>query len=310
MRKRRRKSRKKAVLSLILLLGVLAFACSLWFGCRNRVRIPTASHAPSPSPYAVSTEPEETAAPATVPPESHPPAPPPSESPAVIKPTPAAVKTPVAAIIIDDLGNNWEMDRRFIEADIPLTLAVLPMCSFSEKVARSAVESGKPVILHLPMEPLSGGNPGPGEIKADMDNRKVRLVLEDDLRSVPGVEGISNHQGSRATAVAAIASAIADIAAEKGLYIIDSLTSSESVLSETARQRSVKTATRRIFLDNRDEPEYIKGQLRELIRMASTEGEALAIGHVRKHTLESIEEMLPAFEAAGVRLVHARDILK
>ena len=216
----------------------------------------------------------------------------------------------MAAIIIDDLGNNWEMDRRFVESDIPLTLAVLPRCAFSERVAEAAEKAGKPVILHLPMEPLSGGNPGPGEVTVSMSSREVQFTVEEDLKSVPGAEGINNHQGSKATAVAAIASAVAEIAGKRHLYIIDSLTSPDSVFSKTAHRMQVKTASRQVFLDNKDDPEYIKGQLRELIRLARERGEALAIGHVRRNTLRSIEVMLPAFNEANVRLVYARDILK
>lgn len=310
MSRRSKKSRRKAIFTFLMILAFVAFATAAWFGCQNR-HLPgekIQSTAPS-SPPAQTIEPP---TPAQVPPES-------SASPSAtnqrvsfihIQPTPPLEKTPVAAIIIDDLGNNWEMDRRFVESDLPLTLAVLPRCAFSEKVAQAAEQAGKPVLLHLPMEPLSGGNPGPGKVTASMNSQEVQFTVEEDLKSVPGVEGISNHQGSKATAVASIASAIAEIAEKKHLYIVDSLTSPDSVFSKTAHRMQVKTASRQIFLDNRDEPEYIKGQLRELIRMASEKGEALAIGHVRKNTLRSIEEMLPAFETAKVRLVYARDILK
>ncbi|MFH0802453.1 MAG: divergent polysaccharide deacetylase family protein [bacterium] len=309
MRNRKRKLRRRAILVFFLFLAFAAFAAAAWFGCQNRHLPGEKIHSTAPSsPPAQTIEPP---TPAEVSPEA-PPAPS-AANPGVafihIQPTPPVEKTSVAAIIIDDLGNNWEMDRRFVESDIPLTLAVLPHCAFSERVAEAAGKAGKPIILHLPMEPLSGGNPGPGKITASMNSREVQSTVEDDLKSVPGVEGISNHQGSKATAVAAIAAAVAEIAGKRHLYIVDSLTSPDSVFSKTAHRMQVKTTSRQIFLDNRDDPEYIKGQLRELIRLASEKGEALAIGHVRKNTLRSIEEMLPAFEAAKVRLVYARDLL-
>lgn len=310
MSRRNKKSRRKAIYTFLMILAFVAFAAAAWFGCQNRSHLP-GEKIPGFTPSSPPAKPLTPPPPAQTPPESSAsPSPTNPETPLTIQPTPLMEKNSVAAIIIDDLGNNWEMDRRFIESDLPLTLAVLPRCTFSERVAEAAEKAGKPVILHLPMEPLSGGNPGPGKITASMNSHEVQLTVEDDLKSVPGVEGISNHQGSKATAVTAIASAIAEIAEKKHLYIIDSLTSPGSVFFKTARRMQVKTASRQIFLDNRDEPEYIKGQLRELISMASEKGEALAIGHVRNNTLKSIEEMLPAFEAAKVKLVYARDILK
>jgi len=310
MRNRKRKLRRRAILVFMLFLAFAAFAAAAWFGCQNR-RLPGEKIQSKAlfSPPAQTIEPP---TPAEVSPES-PPAPSATNQGVAfihIQPTPPVKKTSVAAIIIDDLGNNWEMDRRFVESDLPLTLAVLPRCAFSERVAEAAGKAGKPVILHLPMEPLSGGNPGPGKITASMNSLEVQSTVEDDLKSVPGVEGISNHQGSKATAVAAVAAAVVEIAEKKHLYIIDSLTSPDSVFSKTAHQMQVKTTSRQVFLDNKDDPEYIKGQLRELIRLATEKGEALAIGHVRKNTLRSIEEMLPAFEAAKVRLVYARDLLE
>ncbi len=104
-------------------------------------------------------EPGETATPA---PRS------PAESPAA---TASPIETPSVnpsgarlALIVDDCGQWIDTERGFIALGIPLTMSVLPSVPYTGRIAREASDAGKGVMLHLPMETLSGLNPGPGKI--------------------------------------------------------------------------------------------------------------------------------------------------
>ena len=214
------------------------------------------------------------------------------------------------AIIIDDFGNNMNNVDGFCDLDIPITFAVLPYLKYSKKISRQAVSSGKEVILHLPLENHKGINPGPGTLKTGMKRDEMIKEFKMDLSFVPGADGFNNHEGSLATENEEMMTTILTQAKEKGLYFIDSVTSSKSVGLKVASQLGVPALRRNVFLDNEDDVEYIMGQLRQLSQRAIRDGSAIGIGHVRKNTLEAIKKMIPEMEKEGVEFVFVRDLVR
>ena len=55
-------------------------------------------------------------------------------------------------------------------------------------------------------------------------------------------------------------------------------------------------AERDVFLDNVQEPEAIRRQLRLLLQKAAANGQALAIGHPHAVTLQILKEELPEIQ--------------
>ena len=104
------------------------------------------------------------------------------------------------AIIIDDCGQWTETERGFIALPVALTMSVLPYMRYGSQIARDADAAGKGVMMHLPMEPLSGIDPGPGRITVAMGDDAIAKQVNDDLAAVPLAAGVNNHEGSRATA--------------------------------------------------------------------------------------------------------------
>lgn len=213
------------------------------------------------------------------------------------------------AIIIDDCGNDLKTAEEFMDSDFPLTLAVMPKLRYSAKIAEEAKSKNKDVILHLPMEPVSGINPGPGAIKTDMTPEEIEKVLAEDLQSVPGAEGINNHEGSKATRDEKVMAELISGIKSRNLYFVDSLTVKDSLGIPEAEKAGVPFAKRKIFLDNNNDEEYIAGQLIKLANAAKTEGSAIGIGHVRKSTLEALKKYLPLLQKKGIIIVPVKDLI-
>ena len=127
-----------------------------------------------------------------------PPAPPPEPAPAARSPRPTAPRagtapptaaptksarelirgrsTRLAAIVIDDLGNELGPAERIATWKWPVAGAVFPGVAYSAAAARALARGGKEVLLHLPMEPAGFPKvrPGPGVILRAQSRRRDR----------------------------------------------------------------------------------------------------------------------------------------
>jgi len=219
-------------------------------------------------------------------------------------------RQPRVAIVIDDWGYDWSAAGGFLRLDIPLTCAVLPFLPGSQHYARMLHRAGLQVMLHLPMEPENSYlNPGPGAITTGMSEDEIRHRVRTALKSVPYAEGVNNHMGSRATADRRVMNVVMDELRRHGKYFLDSYTSSHSVAVQVASSLGVDCARNNRFLDHEPDVGYVKSRLRELIRLALQNGQAIGIGHVRQETLQALREVGPEFARAGVELVYLSDMM-
>ncbi len=216
-------------------------------------------------------------------------------------PNPSGAKL---ALIIDDCGQWVDIERGYIALPVPLTLSVLPHVHATAEIAREARDAGKGVMLHLPMEPLSGVYPGPGEVKTSMTDAQITAQVQDDLAQVPLAQGVNNHEGSKASADPRVMRDVMQVLAQHGdLFFIDSRTNAASVGADSASGAGIPTASRDVFLDNKEDVAYTEGQLREAATIAQRTGSAIAIGHPRATTLEAVRDMIPQLQAQGINFV-------
>lgn len=208
------------------------------------------------------------------------------------------------AIIIDDCGQWRSTEEAFIALPVPLTLSVLPDVRYTKLISQEAANAGKGVMLHLPMETLSGVNPGPGKVTTEMSDAQIAAQVDADLADVPLARGVNNHEGSKATADERVMRDVAAALAKHGdLFFIDSLTIGDSVAAAQTRAAGVPTDTRDVFLDNRANVAYTESQLRQAAAIALDRGSAIAIGHPRPTTLAALRALIPALQARGVHFV-------
>jgi polysaccharide deacetylase 2 family uncharacterized protein YibQ len=223
--------------------------------------------------------------------------------------TPSA-PPPRIALIIDDLGDSLAEGRRAVQLPGPVACAFLPHTPHARALAEQAHRGRKEILLHLPMEPATAHDPGPGRLDADMPALEIDRTLDYDLASVPHVIGVNNHMGSRLTAQPqAMEGLMLALKQRGGLYFVDSLTTPESHAAETARRHGVPTLTRDVFLDRERRPDAIARQWNELLRIAQRRGFAVGIAHPYPETLALLEQRLARLTATGVQLVAPSTLL-
>lgn len=208
------------------------------------------------------------------------------------------------AIIIDDLGGGVSGTTELMQVRAPLTVAIMPGGRHAAQEARMAAEAGFAVILHQPMEALdSTKDPGPGAITMGMSDEQIRDTLEQNLGKLDGVIGVNNHMGSRVTEDSDAVEAILRAVFSKGLFFIDSRTSSKSVVAKVASGMGARVLENSTFLDGVNTEDYIIEQIRSAAKKAHARGSAVAIGHVRPATIRALQRMLPELAASGLSLV-------
>lgn len=289
---------------LLFLLGILIGAGLFYLGCGTRPRGGEERHVQASAPPAAPEQdrpeaqrrPSETPDPAEATEPTPEPAPPAAEPPAV--PDPARL-----AIVIDDLGRSTDDLAPLERLGVPITYAVLPFEEQTPEVVAALRRNGSEILLHLPMEPQGGNDPGPGALLYGMAEDELEERTAAALAAVPGAAGVNNHMGSRLSADERSMRAILSVLAERRLFFLDSRTSAQSVGYRVASTLGVPAAERQVFLDPDPRPEAIRGQFARLLGLARQRGSAIAIGHPLPETLEALAEEIPKAQAAGYQFV-------
>ncbi len=214
-------------------------------------------------------------------------------------------KTVQVAIVIDDLGQDLNQAREIMALPAKLTFAVMPGLPQSKQVAALAKQHDHEVLLHLPMEYRSkNGKPALGMLRSDMTPMEFLTTVSDDVESVPGADGINNHEGSALTEnKEAMKFLMAELKA-RNLMFLDSFTSAKSVAYATAKEFGLKSGKRDVFLDNdSDNPASIRKQLEELVEIARKNGKAIGIGHPHPVTIAELRKWIAETKAAGIEIV-------
>ena len=218
---------------------------------------------------------------------------------------------PKVAIIIDDLGYDRFIAKKFLALDGVFTFSVLPHGPYTKRIAKAAEAKGYDVMLHLPMEPIEypSVNPGPGALLTSMSPDELIEQLRKDLDDVPSIKGVNNHMGSRMTTVSTQMYQIFSILKQRNLFFIDSRSTAKTVCEPSARLLQIPFAQRDVFIDHIPDPEFIRKQLRQLVKIAKRKGVAVGIAHPHKITYKILRQELPELKKK-VRLVPASKIVK
>ncbi len=218
---------------------------------------------------------------------------------------------PRVALIIDDIGYDRSMAKKLADIDPGMTLSILPHSPNRREIMSYARKTGVEIMLHLPMEPMEYPkvDPGPGALLMSQDADTMIGRLHEALESVPDAVGVNNHMGSRLTSESTRMYQVFSILRKKGLFFIDSRTSSKSVCRPSASLLQLTYGERDVFLDHSQDRETIRKQLRTLVRMAERRGSAIGIGHPHTETYEILVDEYPRL-ISRVRIVHASELVR
>ena len=218
---------------------------------------------------------------------------------------PQAAKGATLIFIFDDAGQSVTKVKRYTSLPIPLTIAVLPQLPHSKECADVIRAAGKEVILHQPMQAENLKiNPGAGAILPDMSTYQIATVLKKNLAEVGPVKGLNNHEGSLITEDEIKIGTVLDVAAEQGIYFIDSRTTAATKAPQAALERDMKIYERDVFLDDVVNKELILEQIYKALSIANKKGKTIIIGHVDKSSdiiPPLLRDMYPYLQQKGYR---------
>jgi polysaccharide deacetylase 2 family uncharacterized protein YibQ len=132
----------------------------------------------------------------------------------------------------------------------------------------------------------------------EMDALLGRMIEENAWAS-----GVSNHMGSAFTADPESMATFASLLKSRGLFFLDSGTTSRSVAVQAARKAGIPVARRDVFLDTGIRPEEMSLRWKEALSIAKEKGKAVLVCHGRRESLRAILDLVPDLEAEGVRAV-------
>lgn len=208
------------------------------------------------------------------------------------------------AIVIDDAGRDLDSQHIYEQMGIPLTLAVMPDQIHTRDAALSWRAHGLPVILHQPMESVSGIGMEPKVILTSMSDAAIRQMLRDSLSQLPEAIGINNHQGSKATIDARTMDIVMNELHHRGLFFFDSHTNSTTAADKAAKTYGVPYVRNDLFVDNSASVSDICAMIQEGADRAKKKGMYIIIGHCRPHTAEAFRQMVPKLKAQGIEFVY------
>lgn len=214
------------------------------------------------------------------------------------------------AIVIDDAGRDLDSQHIYEQMGIPLTLAVMPDQIHTRDAALSWRAHGLPVILHQPMESVSGIGMEPKVILTSMSDAAIRQMLRDSLSQLPEAIGINNHQGSKATIDARTMDIVMNELHHRGLFFFDSHTNSTTAADKAAKTYGVPYVRNDLFVDNSASVSDICAMIQEGADRAKKKGMYIIIGHCRPHTAEAFRQMVPKLKAQGIEFVYLSSLKK
>lgn len=210
------------------------------------------------------------------------------------------------ALIMDDIGNSLDVVNELVALGRHITVSVLPYSPHAAESARLAHERGLEVLLHLPLESVNNHEYAAqmeGLILAGMTEADIVRSFEASFARVPFASGTNNHMGSRFTADRNLMRTLLRPVKEKGLFFVDSRTTSKTVGADEARRMGIPSVERDVFLDADEDRGRIRGRLIELLQKARKKGRAVGICHPFPETLAVLKSSLFLLDSYNLEAV-------
>lgn len=215
------------------------------------------------------------------------------------------------AIVIDDIGLSVPFTKQIAQVKAPLTVSFLPYGASNKEQVVTLSNAGFEVMVHVPMMPHVPAALAPVTLSPEMDKAETQAELNKMLDRFAGtpISGVNNHMGSLLTERVKNMGYIMEVLKQRGLFFLDSKTTGKSIARKSADEYGVTYISRDVFLDNKNDYNYIMGQFRQAEKVADKSGYAVAIGHPYSQTLKVLQDWLKDADKNGYEVVHLSDLL-
>lgn len=215
------------------------------------------------------------------------------------------------AIVIDDIGYELWPVNEILKMDAPVTVSILPDCTYSTEAAEKTYRAHREILLHLPMEPADfpDKNPGNGALLLSMSDNEIRHEIEKHLRSVPHACGVNNHMGSRFMEDEKKLEVVLRTLKGKNLFFVDSYTTRETKGRIISKKIGLKFAGRDMFIDNGCDYTETLENLRNIIDKREHWRTLVIIGHPYESTIQAIKKALPILKSHRIEIVPLSDLI-
>ena len=196
-------------------------------------------------------------------------------------------KKPKLVIIIDDVAFRYEVN---LIKSIPfkITPSFFPPTK-NHPFTTIYAKSFKDYMVHVPMQAINYPHPEPKTLLITDSYAVIKHRIDTIKKEFPKAHFINNHTGSRFTANLQAMNYLFIALKKDNLGFVDSMTTPYSKSKIVDKIYHIPLFQRDIFLDNIQNPTYIKNQLKKAIAIAKKRGYAIAIGHPHKVTLETLK---------------------
>ncbi|MCW8837997.1 MAG: divergent polysaccharide deacetylase family protein [Thiovulaceae bacterium] len=213
----------------------------------------------------------------------------------------ATTQKPKLAIILDDVSVRSQVEA-IKRLHLPLTMSFLPPSKARPNSAKLAKKEPF-YMVHLPMEAMSFTKEEPFTLRVDDSQSKISKRIQKVQELFPKVKYINNHTGSKFTSNERAVNKLIFELKRRNINFVDSRTIADTKVPKVMKNYGLKYISRDVFLDHHSDKNYVKGQIKQAIRIAKEHGTAIAIGHPHKNTLLAISESKALFKDIELVLI-------
>lgn len=214
-------------------------------------------------------------------------------------------KLPKLAIIMDDIG-FFEQALKLKEIPFAITPSIFP-ANINYPNTPKIAKMFKYHMVHFPMEAYNYKNIKEEAIKVSDTLEFVDKKVQRVKQNFPHALAINNHTGSKFTCDLDAMDMFFSVLTKYDIEFIDSKTISDTKCLEAGKLYGRRVLQRDIFLDNIDNYEYIRVQLKKAIKIAKRDGKAIAICHPKDVTFEVLKNSADLFK--DVELVYINEFI-
>ncbi len=224
---------------------------------------------------------------------------------------PIKKNTPKIAFIIDDVGYNNTDANELKKLNIPITGSIIPSTPYANGEGKKLYAFGLEMMLHIPMQAKDRNLLYPKDefVILSSSIADIIAIIDNAIKIIPHAKGLNNHMGSLITSNKESISRVLTIAKKRGLFFVDSRTTTTTVASAISRSMGIKTAEKDIFIDHIKTYKHSMEQINKLIRIALYKGKGIAIGHPNPTTFQAIKDSINKIRSKGIEIVFVSKLL-